>query len=233
MNPSAETSLEFGIKAIEYSIFGQKILITQTVVVTWILMLALIVFALVVRSALKNFEKVPNWKFQNMVELLVETFEGLTASSMGKDKMGFAPYFFTLFLFMTLANLSGLLALRPPTADINTTFAFAMITFFLIHGNGVRRKGIGYFKGFLEPMPLLLPLNIIGELATPISLSFRLFGNILGGLIIMTLYYAMIPFVLTLGLPAVLHIYFDIFSGVLQSFIFIMLSMTFVASAMD
>ena len=92
----------------------------------------------------------------------------------------------------------------------------------------------GYLKKTLmEPIPLLLPLNLIGELATPVSLGFRLFGNILGGTIIMGLYYAMMPLLLKLGLPAIFHLYFDIFAGALQTFIFVMLSMTFVSNAMD
>ncbi|PKM70034.1 MAG: F0F1 ATP synthase subunit A, partial [Firmicutes bacterium HGW-Firmicutes-18] len=109
-----------------------------------------------------------------------------------------------------------------------------------------RKKGIGkYLKGFTEPLLPMLPLNIIGELATPISLGFRLFGNIIGGLIIMNLIYsalaalssmlfgpAMIP-VFQAGLPAVLHVYFDLFAGVLQSFIFTMLTMVYVSMAMD
>ena len=103
-----------------------------------------------------------------------------------------------------------------------------------IHGFGIKSKGLGYFKGFLEPVPFLLPINIVGELATPVSLSFRLFGNILGGTIIMGLVYAMFPkIVIFLGIPAALHCYFDVFAGALQAFIFVMLSMTFVSNAMD
>ena len=225
--------MEFGIRAIEYTIFGHKIVISETNIVTWLIILALVIFALIVRASLANFKEVPESGFQNFIEVFVDFFDGLTESTMGKDKMGFSPYFLTIFTFMVIANLIGLLGLRPPTADLNTTFAFGLATFFMIHISGISRKGLGYFKGFLEPMPFLLPLNIIGELATPVSLSFRLFGNILGGLIIMGLYYGMLPIIATLGIPAVLHIYFDVFSGVLQSFIFTMLSMTFIASAMD
>ena len=86
---------------------------------------------------------------------------------------------------------------------------------------------MGYFKGFFEPLWFLFPLNVVGELATPISLSFRLFGNILGGMIIMSLLYQVVPILI----PAPLHIYFDIFSGVLQAFIFTMLTMVFISSA--
>lgn len=228
-----ENAIDFSIRGLRYTIFGQEIIITETILISLMISLVMILLALLARRAIDNFKDVPNSPVQNLIEIFVEFFAGLTKGTMGEDKLGFAPFFLTVFTFILFSNLIGLLGFRNPTADINTTFAFGITTFFLIHINGVRRKGMGYFKGFLEPMPLLLPLNIIGELATPVSLSFRLFGNILGGLIIMGLYYGMLPIVLKLGIPAVLHIYFDVFAGVLQSFIFTMLSMTFIASAMD
>lgn len=215
--------------------------VTETVVVTWIIMAVLIVLSI---AFTRNFEKVPKGA-QNVVEMIVDTLNKFTIQTMGEDKKGFAPYMGTLFIFLIVANLIGLLGLRPPTADINTTFALSILTFTLTVGNGIRRKGIGtYLKGFFEPMPFLLPLNILGEIANPISLSFRLFGNIVGGLIIMSLVYgglaglstkiglATIP-IFQVGIPAALHAYFDIFSGLLQSFIFVMLSMVFISSSMD
>ena len=176
-----------------------------------------------------------------MLEVFVDAIYNLTGSTMGEDKISFAPYIGTIILYLAFANLSGLVAVRPPTADLNTTLSLALMTFFLIHFNGLRRKGLkGYLKGFLEPFPMLLPINILGELATPISLSFRLFGNLVGGMIIMSLIYSAlaafsgggIPF-LQLGIPVVLHAYFDLFSGLLQTFIFAMLSMIFISGAMD
>ena len=153
-----------------------------------------------------------------------------------KAGKGFAYFYGPLMIFIAVCNLSGLVGLRPPTADVATTLAFALTTFFMVHGFGIKEKGVGRYINdtLLSPMPFLLPLNLIGELATPISLSFRLFGNILGGTIIMGLVYAMFPWFLTLiGVPAALHMYFDIFAGTLQAFIFVMLSMTFVSSAME
>lgn len=214
--------------------------VTETVTVTWLIMAVLAVFSY---FATRKLDKVPN-KFQNVVEILVDAINNLTKQTMGEDKMRFAPYMGTLILFIGIANISGLFGLRPPTADINTTFGLAIMTFFMVHYNAIKSNGIkNYMKGYLEPMPFLLPLNIIGELANPISLSFRLFGNIVGGLIIMSLLYGAlaslsgslgipIPIFQT-GIPAVLHIYFDLFAGLLQSFIFTMLTMVFIAMAMD
>lgn len=228
-------NLDFGVKRVIdlFKVNGQVLGITETQINTWIIMAALTIFALIVRAKVKNFKEVPETKFQNIIELLVDFFGNFTASTMGETNRGFCYFYGPMFLFILLANLSGLVGLRPPTGDIATTFALSLTTFFMIHGYGVKAKGLSYFKGFLEPMPFLLPLNVIGELATPISLSFRLFGNILGGTIIMGLYYAMMPWFLTIGVPAVFHLYFDVFAGALQTLIFVMLSMTFVSSAME
>ncbi len=213
---------------------GQKIGITETVVNTWIIMAVLIVIALVIRHKMKNFKDVPESKLQNILELIVDMFGNFVVSTMGPAGKKFAMFYGPFIIYIAVCNLSGLVGLRPPTADFATTLSFALITFFMIHGFGIKRKGPGYFKFLLEPVPFLLPINLIGEVATPISLSFRLFGNILGGSIIMGLVYGMFPWIVTfLGIPAVLHCYFDIFAGVLQAFIFIMLSMTFVSSAME
>ena len=143
-----------------------------------------------------------------------------------KDLLHFMEVCFYLFF----SNLWGLLGMRPPTSDLSTTFAMALMTFLMVQYYGIKTGGIkNYLKGFLDPLPFLLPLNVIGELANPVSLSFRLFGNIVGGVIIMGLIYAALPGLLQIGIPAVLHVYFDVFSGVLQAFIFVMLSMIFVS----
>lgn len=229
-------NLDFGAQ-LYFKLFevnGQPVYLTQTIVSTWLIMLGLILVALIIRVKMKKFKEVPETKLQTMIEMVVDTINNFTISSMGPVGKRFAGYYGPLLIYIAVCNLSGLIGIRPPTADFATTLAFALITFFMIHGFGIKSKGLGYFKGFLQPVPLLLPLNIIGELATPVSLSFRLFGNILGGSIIMGLVYAMFPkIVIFLGIPAVLHGYFDIFAGTLQAFIFVMLSMTFVSSAME
>jgi F-type H+-transporting ATPase subunit a len=216
--------------------------VTETVLVTWIIMLVLVVFSIM---ATKKLEKVPG-KLQMVLEILVGAINNLTKQTMGEDKMAFAPYMGTLLIFLAVSNILGLFAIRPPTADLNTTLGLALITFVLIHVNGTKRKGVGgYLKGFAEPVFFMLPINLISEIATPISLGFRLFGNIIGGFIIMSLVYnalgglsgmlfgpSALPIFQT-GLPAVLHVYFDLFAGILQSFIFTMLTMVYISMAMD
>ncbi|NDL66711.1 F0F1 ATP synthase subunit A [Anaerotalea alkaliphila] len=225
---------------------GLEIWITESMVNSWIIAGILILLALFVRSKMRDPEKVPTG-IQNVVELLVDTLDNFSESTMGKHGRKFSSFYAGLFIYILLSNLSGLFLgpnwnpefplpvnfMRPPTADVAVTFALALITFFMTQGFGIKSKGVfKWMKDMTEPMVLLTPLNIIGELANPVSLSFRLFGNILGGTIIMGLYYNL-PWPALVGIPVVLHGYFDIFAGVLQSFIFVMLSMTFVSSAMD
>jgi F-type H+-transporting ATPase subunit a len=206
--------------------------LTETLVNTWIVMGILIIISLLL---VRNLKVVPG-KAQVIAETIVNAIDNLTEQTMGKDKMGFAPYMLALFMFLLLANIAGLFALRSPTADLNVTVTLALMTFFMTQGFGLASKGLGgYLKGFLEPLPFLLPINIIGEFANPVSLSFRLFGNMLGGLIIMDLLYtALTGFMyFAVAVPIPFHFYFDVFSGALQSFIFVMLTMVFISMAMD
>jgi len=188
-------------------------------------MAILVGLALVLR---RRMELYPD-KMQNVIEMVVEGFNGLVASTMGEDRKNFMPYIASLFLFIGFANLSGLLGLRPPTSDINVTAGLALMTFVAIHFYGLRLKGWKHIKGLGEPFILFLPMNIVSELAKPVSLAMRLFGNIFGGAIIM----AMISGAIALFVPVLPSLYFDIFSGLLQSFIFTMLTMVFITLAIE
>jgi len=189
-------------------------------------MAILIIIALILRAKMKNYKYKPEG-LQNVVEMAIESMHSFVVGSMTEKYAYFGNWFFGVFVFILVSNLSGLLGLRAPTADFCTTAAITLATFVMIHFMGIKTGKGGYFKSYLEPVPVLLPINIISELATPISLSFRLFGNILGGMIIMAMVYSL-PRWLNFGIPAVLHIYFDVFAGCIQTVIFVMLSMTFI-----
>lgn len=214
-------------------IAGRKLIIPDTIVNVWFVVILLTIFAFIVNKKIKKakVDDVPS-NFLNVVELLVESIDGLVVSTMGEQNIKFAPYIFTLIIFILVANLLGLIGLTPPTSDYSVTLALALVTFVLTQYWAWKNAGglLGYLKGYTEPMAFLTPLNVIGELANPISLSFRLFGNIMSGGIIMTLIYSaagyFAPFI-----AAPLHIYFDVFSGVLQAFIFTMLTMIFIGGA--
>ena len=136
-----------------------------------------------------------------------------------------------LFLFILFSNLSGLLGLRPPTADFGVTFPLGLITFGIIQYNNVKWNKFGAVKSLFEPIPLFFPINLIGELAVPFSLSLRLFGNIMSGTVMMALIYGLLSKI-AIGWPGFLHIYFDIFSGCIQTYVFCMLTMVFTVDKM-
>ncbi len=219
--------MDFNVKVYDVvSIFGYDLRLTETLRNTWIVGGILILFALYTNMKVKKFSDVPTG-FQSGIELGIEMFDSFVESIMGEENKGFGQWFFGVFCFVLVSNVSGLIGLRPATADLVVTFSFGFTTFLMIHFMGITKQKGEYWKGYLDPMPLFLPMNIVGELALPISLSFRLFGNILGGFIIMELYYALMPIWLKLGVPAFFHIYFDIFAGCLQAYILVTLSMTF------
>jgi F-type H+-transporting ATPase subunit a len=207
---------------------GAEVYVTETMLATWIIMAALTLFAVVVRIRVKNFKDIPSG-LQNMMEIAVEFMDNLVRDTVGEKLDFLSGYFFCVFTFIIVANFSGLVGLRPPTSDLATTIPLALSTFVLIHVLGIRMQKWGYFKSYLSPHPVFLPMNIIGELSRPVSLSFRLFGNILGGVIIMEFIYSMLPWFLRFILPDVTHIYFDLFAGTLQAFVFTVLSLTFIS----
>lgn len=217
------------------TIGGKEILIHDTIINLWIVIIALSIFAFIVNAKIKkaDINEKPSGLL-HVVEILVESIHNLVKTTMGEKNMAFAPYIFTLMCFLGVANLLGLIGLTPPTSDYSVTFSLAIITFIITQIMMLRtQKGIGgYLKSFTEPFVLLTPLNVIGELANPISLSFRLFGNIMSGGIIMTLLYNALGYFAPLVTP-VLHGYFDVFSGLLQTFIFGMLTMIFISGATE
>lgn len=236
--PLLTADVSFGVNGYyRYTLFGHDVWLTTTHISTIIIAVIMIGFAIVANIAIRKADpnKVPG-KFLNFVEYLVETLDKMTLSSMGnKHGHKFTNYIGTLFIFILLANLAGILGLRPPTADFGVTFSLALITFVLIHYNGFKYQKLGHITSLFEPL-LLSPINIIGEIATPLSLSLRLFGNVLSGTVMLALIYGLVPkLVLTFISPimAGAHVYFDIFSGVIQTYVFCMLTMTFVAQNFD
>ncbi len=150
---------------------------------------------------------------------------------MGPSAPRFANYISTIFIFILCSNLSGLLGLRPPTADYGTTFALGVTTFVLIHFNKFKHQKVsGVLKGLCEPWVIWAPINVIGDFAVPVSLSLRLFANILSGTVIMALIYTLLSKIAIIW-PGALHVYFDIFSGAIQTYVFCMLTMTYIADA--
>ncbi len=223
--------LGFMIKGIfTYNFFGHEVWITTTHVCLLIVMLVIIGFCIAANICIKKAQAVPSG-FQNVVELVVELLDGMVSSSMGKAAGKFANYIGTLFIFIFISNISGLFGLRPPTADYGVTLPLGVITFCMILFNKLKyQKLSGFIKGLCEPWPFWAPINIIGDVAVPISLSLRLFANVLSGTVMMALVYGLLSMV-AYAWPAALHVYFDLFSGAIQTYVFCMLTMTYVTDA--
>ena len=228
---SAGKDIDFMVHGIfPYQFFGQTVWITSTHVCTLIVMLLLLGFAIAANRAMKNANEIPAG-FQNVVELIVEKLDGMVDSTMGKNGVKFRNYIGTIFIFILISNFSGLLGLRPPTADYGTTLPLGLMSFTIIHVVELKyQKVSGVIKGLCDPWVFWAPINIIGNVAVPISLSLRLFANILSGTVMMALIYGLLSKIAFFW-PGALHVYFDLFSGAIQTYVFCMLTMTYISNA--
>ena len=218
--------------------------VSETIVSTWLVIAFLFVL---IKVFTWRIEKIPNGK-QALAEKFVLFIENLVKENTGKTGDKFAAYIGTSFLLSIMCSLSSLVGLRPPTADLVTTLSWAAIVFFIIQISKIRVLGIkGYLKSFLSPAFIMLPFNIIGEISTPLSMAIRHFCNIFVGCVIgplISMFFAFlsrlilgsfgahVP-ILKVGLPAVLSLYFDLFSSFIQAFVFILLTMVFVGQALE
>lgn len=232
---SGADNMDFMIHGIfSYEIFGQTVWITTSHVCILIVMLVLMGFALAANRAMKHANEVPG-TFQNIVELIVEKLDNMSNGVMGKYSVTFRNYIGTIFIFILFSNISGLFALRAPTADYGTTLALGIITFCLIHfvqfkHNSLKSIWVDMCSPLPPWLPIWFPINVISEIAVPISLSLRLFANVLSGTIMMALIYGLLGWIATIW-PAALHVYFDLFSGAIQTYVFCMLTMTYITNA--
>ena len=229
-------------------------LITETLVVSWVVMAIITGLCIFLTRDLK-VEKIS--KRQAIAELLVDQANNLVRSNTGGTKFDrLIPFVAALFTTSIVSNLISLTGIfRSPTADLSTEAAWAVVVFVMITHEKIKSGGIlGYMKGFTEPIAVMTPFNILSELATPVSMACRHFGNILSGVVINGLIYAalavasaalfgLIPGavgeilskipILSVGVPAITSFYFDWFSGAMQAFIFTMLTIMYIANAAE
>lgn len=236
---------------IDFPILG-KFQITETLVVSWLVMLIITGLCIWLTRDLK-VENIS--KRQAVAEMLVEMANKFVIGNMGEKFRKMIPFVAALFATSLVSNLISLTGLRSPTADLSVEAAWAVVVFIMITAEKIKAGGVGgYLKGFTQPIPVLTPFNILSELATPISMACRHFGNILSGIVINSLIYAalalassalfgllpglvgdilaQIPF-LSVGVPAILSFYFDWFTGFMQAFIFCMLTTMYIANASE
>ena len=236
---------------IYFELFG-VIPITGTLVVTWGVMIVLTALCAWMTHDMKVKDIS---KKQAVAEMIYEAVTGLVRNNMGERFMQYVPLITALFGLSVASSLSSLLGLWAPTADVNTELAWALVAFVLITYHKIKGHGLkGYLKGYLDPIFVMAPFNVLGEIFTPISMAFRHFGNIVSGYVISALIYAAliaanhalfgllpgllgdllaeIP-ILGVGIPAVFSLYFDWFGSCIQAFIFCMLTMIFISTAED
>ena len=229
---------------------GPRIIMTLgdgSIMVTETVFFAVIVAAVIAITCVwlaKDLKKQPTKK-QVIAEFIVEFIYNMTKKTMGNHNVGYSPYIGTIFMFILLGSCLGIMGWRPVSADVNLTFALAIMTFFVINVSSFKSMGFkGKLKHMCEPYPFMFPLKVIEMISQPVSLGFRLFGNILGGFIVMTLLYGglasachalaysiplfHIPWLeAVFPLPALL--FFDVFHPIVQAYIFTMLTMVFIS----
>lgn len=235
----------------EFPVLG-KISITETLVVSWIVMILITGLCIFLTRNLK-VENIS--KRQALAEFIVEKANNFVLGNMSEKFRYMIPFVSALFATSVVSNLISLIGLRSPTADLSTEAAWAVVVFIMITKEKIKAGGVGgYLLGFTQPIPVMTPFNILSELATPISMACRHFGNILSGVVISALIYgalavassallglipgavgnvlSQIP-ILDVGVPAVLGVYFDWFSGCMQAFIFCMLTTMYIQNASE
>ncbi|MDR2842080.1 MAG: F0F1 ATP synthase subunit A [Spirochaetaceae bacterium] len=224
------------LHAFGHTFFEKGIPITETVVVTWAVMAMLILGSLLLTRKLKTVPK----GFQVFLEALVEFKNKFSKDNFGRYASVLGDYIGALFLFLVVANilpflspiavygLEPLFEIKPPTRDINVTAAFAVISLLLMLVLGVHARGIkGWTKNLFHPVPIMLPFNLMDFITRPLSLCLRLFGNILGGFVLMGLIEIIIPVLV----PMAFSLYFDFFDGFIQAMVFCFLTTIFIHEA--
>ena len=199
--------------------------VSESVVVTWIAMAVLIVIAFLLGRNLKV--RNPG-KRQQIAELIVLKLDAFTKKTLGEEATEYSTYMAVVLLFIGFVNLIGVFGFKPPTKDLNVPAALALMSIVLVEVAGIRAHGTGgWLKGFAKPMAILTPINILEIFIRPLSLCMRLFGNVLGAFVIMELVTLVVP----VGVPAILSLYFDVFDGLIQAYVFVFLTSLYIAEA--
>ncbi len=201
--------------------------VAESVVVSWIVIGAVLVLSLILTTGLKvkNISR-----RQALAEWLVTKGEELVGGMVGEEGREYVPYLLTVLIYIGFSNCIGLFGFKPPTKDLNVTAALAIMSIVLVQAAAIRRKSIGgWIKGFTQPVALVTPINILELGIKPLSLCMRLFGNVLGAFVIMELLKVVVPAVL----PAAFSLYFDLFDGFLQAYVFVFLTGMYIKEAIE
>lgn len=201
--------------------------ISESVVVTWIIMAVFLLAAILLT---RNLQVEHPGKRQLLLEHAVTWIQGVGEGIVGEEGKRYASYLNAVLIYLGIANLIGILGFKPPTKDMNVTAALALMSIVLIEYAGIRQKGMkSWLKSFAEPIALVAPINVLEVFIKPLSLCMRLFGNVLGAFVIMKLIEAVLP----VGLPVIFSAYFDLFDGLIQAYVFVFLTGLFIKEAIE
>lgn len=207
-------------------VFG-GIPISESVVVTWIIMAALTLLSI---CMVRNLTVENPGKKQQVLELAVGGLNNFFEDLIGEEGKRYIPYLISVAIYVGVANMIGLLGFKPPTKDLNATAALAIMSILLIEYAGFHKKGLkGFIKSFAEPVPIIAPINILELFIKPLSLCMRLFGNVLGAFVVMELLKAIAAPII----PIPFSLYFDIFDGLIQAYVFVFLTALFIKEAVE
>ena len=201
--------------------------VMESVVVTWIIMAIMMIASLILVHGLKvrNISK-KQAALESGMSFIYDFFEGL----LGKEGKAYIPYLITVVIYIGIANMIGLLGFKSPTKDLNVTVSLAVMSIVLVEVAGIRKKGVrGWIKSFAEPIAIIAPINVLELFIRPLSLCMRLFGNVLGAIVVM----ALIKHLLPLIVPLPFSFYFDIFDGVIQAYVFVFLTSLYIKEASE
>lgn len=206
-------------------VFG-GIPVPTSVVITWGIMIVLVLGSIIF---VRNLEMIPK-RTQNVIEIAVEWLNQFFEDILGKEGKRYIPYLSTVALYIACANLIGIFGFTPPTKDLDVTAGLAIMSIILIEYAGIKAKGTKkWIRSFAEPMALIAPINVLEVFIRPLSLCMRLFGNVLGAFVVMELIKMVIP----IALPVPFSVYFDIFDGLIQAYVFVFLTSLFVQEAIE
>ncbi|HBU11760.1 MAG TPA: hypothetical protein DEB31_03240 [Clostridiales bacterium] len=220
-----------GVFPDDIKLFGYEV--SETLVNAYVVLVIVVVLALVFRFAvLRNFKAVPKG-IQNVLEMAVSAVNKFSTGILGEHGASIAPYILTLFAFIICNGAVEFLGFRSAMTDLNCTIGMAAITFALIIAYSVRYKGVkGWLKTYSSPSPIVTPFNIISSIAVPVSLACRLFGNMFSGLVVMDMIYGAMGY-FAIFLPALASTYFILFHLAMQSYVFTMLTMSFMKEKLE
>ncbi len=201
--------------------------VLESVAVTWVIMAILFIASVLLTRDLK-VENIS--KRQLILETAVVGIQGMIEGIIGEHGKKFVPYLATVLIFLGIANTSALFGFKPPTKDLNITLGLAIMSIVLTELAKFRKKGARkFFKSFAEPVAVVTPINILEIFIRPLSLCMRLYGNVLGAFVVMELIKIIIP----VGIPVPFSLYFDIFDGLIQAYVFVFLTSLFIKEAIE